>query len=178
MCFALVIDESLDMGGVLDPLALAVTAPMAGQYPRPIDDADPVGIGQHGQRSPHLAVWHRVIVLVEADVRCLADRDRHLLHHRIGIVRQLQKVGSFLSEGLADRESVLIRAAPVRRSAPAPGVGLCIEIIDIGKLAAGEEAIPNVAHGAFDPAFFVAAGDRDRARLVTIMPGEVEQGWD
>ena len=68
VCFALLIDESPDMGGILDPLALVVTARMAGQYLLSIDDADPVGISQHGQRSPHVAVWHRVIVLVEADV--------------------------------------------------------------------------------------------------------------
>lgn len=91
---ALLFDQSLDMGGILDPLALVVAAWMAGQYLLSIDDADPVGISQHGERSPHMDVWHRVIVFVEADVRCLADRDLHLLHDRIGIVRQLQKVGA------------------------------------------------------------------------------------
>jgi hypothetical protein len=42
MRLALVIDQSLDMGGVLDPLAPAVTAPMAGQYPRGGIEAQPV----------------------------------------------------------------------------------------------------------------------------------------
>src|SRR5580704_4652631 len=123
MCLALVIDESLDVGGVLDPLAPAVTAPMAGQDPRPIDDAHPVGISQYGQRSPHMAVWHRVIVLIEADVRCLANCDRHLLNDWIWIVRQLQKVRCLRGEGLADRDGVLIRATPIRRRAAAPMVG-------------------------------------------------------
>jgi hypothetical protein len=45
---------------------------------------------------------------------------------------------------LADRDGVLIRATPIRRRAAAPMVGLRIEVIDIGKLAAGKEAIPYV----------------------------------
>jgi len=69
-------------------------------------------------------------------------------------------------EGLADRDGVLIRATPIGRRAAAPMVGLRIEVIDIGKLAAGKEAIPYVAHGAFDPAFFVTTGDGDGSRLV------------
>jgi hypothetical protein len=53
-------------------------------------------------------------------------------------------------EGFADRDGVLIRATPIRRGATAPIVSLRIEVIDIGKLAAGKEAIPYVASGAFD----------------------------
>lgn len=103
VCFTLLIDEGLDMGGILNPLALVVTARMAGQYLLSIDDADPVGICQHGERSPHMAVWHRVVVFIEADVRRLADRDRHLLDDRIGIVRQLHKIGGLLGKNFADR---------------------------------------------------------------------------
>ena len=85
------------------------------------------------------------------NIRCLADCDRHLLNDRIWIVRQLQKVRCLRGEGLADRDGVLIRATPIRRGATAPIVGLRIEVIDIGKLAAGKEAIPYVAHAAFPP---------------------------
>jgi hypothetical protein len=67
--------------------------------------------------TPNMDVWHRVIVLIEADVRCLADCDRHLLNDRIWIVRQLQKVRCLRGEGFADRDGVLIRQ---RRSAAAP----------------------------------------------------------
>src|ERR1700730_10397451 len=67
--------------------------------------------------TPNMAVWHRVIVLIEADVRCLADCDRHLLNDRIWIVRQLQKVRCLRGKGFADRDGVLIRQ---RRSAAAP----------------------------------------------------------
>jgi hypothetical protein len=74
------------------------------------------------------------------NIRCLADCDRHLLNDRIWIVRQLQKVRCLRGEGFADREGILIRATPIRRGATAPIVGLRIEVIDIGKLAAGKEA--------------------------------------
>ena len=117
---AFLLDQGLDMGGVLDPIALVVTARMAGQDLLSIDDTHPVEISKHSQRSPHMAVWHRVIVLIEADVRCLANCDRHLLNDRIWIVRQLQKVRCLRGEGFADRDGVLIRATPIRRRAAAP----------------------------------------------------------
>jgi hypothetical protein len=55
-------------------------------------------------------------------------------------------------------------------------VGLGIEVVDIRKLAPGKEAFPDVAHGAFDAAFFAATSDGDGSRVVAVMTGEVEQG--
>ena len=123
-----------------------------------------------------MAVGHRVIVLIEADVRCLADRDRHLLDHRSWIVRQRQQVRRFLGEDFADRA---VGSSGQRRSAAGPqhqSSACALRSSRSVNCAGGKEAIPYVAHGAFDPAFFVTAGDGDGARLVTVMPGEVEQG--
>src|SRR5208282_4715894 len=49
-------------------------------------------------------------------------------------------------------------------------------VIQINEAAGREEGIPDVADGALDAALLVAAGDRDRARLVAIVPGEAQQG--
>jgi len=54
---AFLLDQGLNMGGILDPIALVVAARMAGQDLLSIDDTHPVGISKHGQRSPHMAVW-------------------------------------------------------------------------------------------------------------------------
>ena len=59
--FALLLDQGLDMGGILDPIALVVAAPMAGQHLLSIDDAHPVGISQYGQSGaarPRTAKTH------------------------------------------------------------------------------------------------------------------------
>jgi hypothetical protein len=70
---------------------------------------------------------------------------------------------------------LLFGARPVRRRAGAPGGSLGIEIVHIGKLAGGEEAVANVAHRTLDSAFLVAARHRDWAGLVVIVRGECEQ---
>jgi len=53
---ALLLDQSLEMRGILDLLSLAVAPLMAGQHLLPVDDADTVGLGQHRQLSPHMGV--------------------------------------------------------------------------------------------------------------------------
>ena len=86
-CASFLVDQLLEMGGFFDLFAFAVAAPMAGDDAHAVDDAQPVGIGQHGQRSLDMGVGHRIIVEVEADIGCLADLDRYLFDHRVGIVR-------------------------------------------------------------------------------------------
>ncbi len=90
-CLTLVRNECLDMGRLLDLLALVVAARMAGDDFLALDDAQPVGIGQHGQGAPHMRMRHCVIVLVEPDIGCLAGLDGHLLEDGIGIVGLLQQ---------------------------------------------------------------------------------------
>ena len=130
---ALVRDEGLQMGGILDLGSLVVTAAMAGEDLGAVDDAHLIGIGEHGEQALHLGMGDRVIVEIEADIGCLAGLDGDALQQRIGIVRQSQQPGRFLGEGLADAHIVLSWTRPIRRHAAAPDLGLAIEVIHINK---------------------------------------------
>lgn len=95
---------------------------------------------------------------------------------RIGIVRQLQQSRRFLGEGLADAQVWIFRTAPIGGRTLTPGLGFCVELVEIGEALRRKEVVADIADGALDPALLVAAGDGHRSWLVTIMPGEVEQG--
>jgi hypothetical protein len=79
-------------------------------------------------------------------------------------------------KGLADAEGVLSGAAPIRRHAAAPSLGLDIEVVEIGESAGREEVVAHIADGALDTALLVAARHRHRTRVITIMSGERDQG--
>src|SRR4051794_18909248 len=81
-----------------------------------------------------------------------------------------------LSEYLAHHSLRLGRTAPVGGEAAAPIVGLGIEVVEIGEAARREECAADVADGPFDPALFVAAGDRDGPWLEPVVTGEAQQG--
>ena len=71
---ALMLDQRLDMGGILDLRSLVVAAPVAGEHLGAVDDAHLMRIGENGQHAPNVGVRHRIIVQVEADIGRLADR--------------------------------------------------------------------------------------------------------
>jgi hypothetical protein len=148
------------MGGILDLRHLVVAAAMADEHLRAIDDAHLVRIGQHGEQALHLGVRYGIIVEVEAHIGGLAGLRRHALDERIGVVRQRQQSGRLRGEGLADAEGVLSGAAPIRRQAAAPSLGLDIEVVEVGELSRREEVIAHIADGALDASLFVAARHR------------------
>src|ERR1700686_259320 len=170
------LDQGLDMGGVLDLGALVITASMTDEDVLAVDNAHLVGIGEHGERAPHVGVGDGVIVQIEPDIGRLAGGDGHPLEQRVGVVRQLQQQGRFLGKGLANPEGVLSGAASIRRQAAAPGIGLSIEVVQIDKFAGRKEAVADVADRALHPAFLVASGGSYGTWFVTIMSGELEQG--
>jgi len=70
---------------------------------------------------------------------------------------------------------VVARTTPIGGLAAAPGVGLVVEIVQIGEHASGEEGVPHEPYGSFHAAFFVAACHCHRAGFITIMSGKTEQ---
>jgi MoxR-like ATPase len=58
-----------------------------------VDNAHLVGIGEHGERAPHVGVGDGIIIQIETDIRRLAGGDGHPLEQRVGVVRQLQQKG-------------------------------------------------------------------------------------
>ena len=170
----LVVDERLDVGGNLDLCALVVAAPMAGEDVRAVGDAHLVRIGEHGQNAPDMGMRYRIIVEVEADIGRLADRDRDALEQRRRVVWQRQQSRCFVGEHLADGALGFVRTAPVGGRAVAPGLGLGVEIVEIGEVAGSEERVTYVTYGSFHAAFLIAARDRDGPRFVAIMPGKTQ----
>ena len=71
---------------------------------------------------------------------------------RIGVVRQRQQPGRLRGKGLADAECVLSGAAPIRRQAAAPSLGLDIEVVEVGENAGRKEIVAHIADGALDAA--------------------------
>src|SRR3984885_15034006 len=104
------LDQVLNMGGVLDLGALVVTASMTGEDVLAVDNAPLVGIGEHGEWAPHVGVGDGIIIQIETDIRRLAGGDGHPLEQRVGVVRQLQKKLRFRGEGLANAEAILFGA--------------------------------------------------------------------
>ena len=117
-----------------------------------------------------------IVVEVEADIGRLACLDRGLLDQGIGVIRQRQQPRRLCGEGLADADGLLPRAAPVRRNAAAPVLGLDIERLQIAGVAAGEEVVAHVADGAFDAALLVASRDGNRPGFEAVVTGEADQG--
>lgn len=70
---SLLVDQSLEMMGVLDLLAAVPAARVGGDYVVALDDAHFVEVGKHHKRPSDSVVGDGVVVEVKADVRCLAD---------------------------------------------------------------------------------------------------------
>ena len=114
---ALVVDQRLDVGGVLDLRALVVAAPMAGEHRRRRRRCVP----HAGRRAPSgragRGMGDRIIVQIEADIGRLADRDRDMLEQRRRVVRQRQQAGA--SSANASR-TLRAGSSGQRRSAAGP----------------------------------------------------------
>ena len=164
------------MGGLFDLGAAVVAAPMAGEDVGAIDDTQLERIGEHGQLAADVAKRDRIIVQVEADVRCLADRYHDMFEHRRRVGREREQARPFLVEHRAHGAFGLIRTAPIGGVARAPSLGLSVEVIDIGEAARGEERVTDEPDGSLHATFFVPPGHRHRAWLVSILGGEAEQG--
>ncbi len=81
-----------------------------------------------------------IVVQIEAEIGRLADADRDPLHHRIGIVRQLQQQ-RFLGGDLSNRASLVFLATPVGGRALAPGLGLGVQSARSAKLRTAKKEV-------------------------------------
>jgi hypothetical protein len=84
-------------------------------------------------------------------------------------------VSLLLGEDLAHRAVRLAWTTAVGGQTVTPVIRLSIEVVEIRKIASGEEGASDVANASFDATFFVAACYRDRAGLVAVVPGKAEQ---
>ena len=150
-------------------------ARVAGQFGDTVEDAHAVFIGQHRQGPSHVGMRHRVVVPIKTHVRRLGHRDIQALAQGIDGCGQPEQEGLLDSEGLAHVQGIVLRPGSVERAAPAPSNSLRVEIVDIGELARGEEALANEVDMALDPPLLIAPANRHRARLEAVVGGEGEE---
>ena len=181
---ALVFDQGLQMLRVFDHLVAIKAARVASEFGDAVEDTDLLLVGQDRQRTSHVGVRHRVVIEVESQWATkgplrvpgrLGHRDLQALTQGIRGGGQLEQAGLFEGEGLAYGQRVVLGPGAVEGAAPAPGNGLRVEIVDIGELARGEEALADEVNMAFDPALLIAAADRHRARLEAVVGSEAEE---
>jgi hypothetical protein len=67
-----------------------------------------------------------------------------------------EQVRPFRVEHLADSMLGVFRAAPIGRVTDAPGLGLSVEVIDIGEATCDEGRLPDEPYGSFHAGIFVA----------------------
>ena len=94
----LLLEQSLDVSAILDLGGLVVAARMARENLLAVEDTHLVEIGENGEGAAHVAAGDRIVVEIEADIGCLAGRDRHGLEQGIGIVGQLEESRHLLGQ--------------------------------------------------------------------------------
>ena len=107
----------------------------------------------HTVRGAAHGCGDRVVVQVEAHVRGLARRHRAQLvgrERRLGPREQALALGR---KGLGHRHRGVLGAAPRAGDALAPGLGLRVQVVQIGEGASGEEGLAHVADRALDAPF-------------------------
>ena len=171
----LLLEQRLDVGGVLDPLVAVVAAAVPGDLARGVEDAHRGLGGAKRERTAHRGRRNRVVVEVEADVDGLrrADGDDQLRLEGVG--GQAQQLRPLLLEGLGDRLAIVRGPAPDARDLIAPHERLAVEVLDGRKRARGEERIAHVAHGPLDGSLLAASPGPGRSGRKVVVRGELEQ---
>ena len=118
---ALVGDEALDMGRVLELRAAIEAAPMRGDQLSGVEDTHGVQRGQHQQGAVGVRVRDRVVVPVEAHVRGLARAHLEALFARERVGGQSEQIGPLLFEDFAHAAAALFRAGPLSGRCLTPG---------------------------------------------------------
>lgn len=157
----LLVGERLDVGSILHLSTLVVAANVTGNDLRTIEDADFLLRGHDAQAAAHIGMRNGIIVEIETGVRRLADGNGGQGRPGKRVVWQRQEVGLLQLEGLPDSH-VEAGAQSVGGHARYPNVGLGIEIVEILEAAGCKEVVADIANGALDAAFLIAARDCDR----------------
>jgi hypothetical protein len=139
------------------------------------DTHEPVGGDEH-QGLLRQRVGNRVIVAVEAQVRCFAGAQglNGVAVERMGGQRQEarplvgERGGDGALVGIAGHEAGV-------RDALNPIVELRVEIVERAERAGGKEGIAEVANGALDTAFLISPRWSDRPWRKVVMAGKVEK---
>ena len=175
-CGTLGAEQRFDVRWMLDLLAFAIAARVLGDHLAAIEYTHAGQRGHDRYGAPHVGVRYTVVVQIEAYIGRFADTDLDPLVGFEGIVRQCKELCVLLLKGLTHRHTPIFRARSVGGGACAPGVGLRIQIIDIGPLTASKEVVANIAYRPFNAALLVTPGDGNRSGFEVVVRGQRQQG--
>ncbi len=162
----LLVDEGLYVPRVLDLLAAIEGPAVPRDLGALVEDAHRVERSEHDDRLADELVRDRVVVLVEAHIGRLPDRDlAPLVHHR-QVRRGRAEERTLPLERLADRDRRVFRPGPHHRVLPAPLVRLRVQVVHVAPVAGHEEPGPRVADRTLDPRLLVRPRRRHGARFV------------
>src|SRR6267378_1450690 len=82
---------------------------------------------------------------------------------------------AFLDEHRPHAAIAIFWTRPQRRFLQAPRCCLGVELTDIFELAGSKKSVASKTYCPFHASFFVAAGDRHRARLEPVMSGQLKE---
>jgi hypothetical protein len=168
-------DEGFDVGGVLDLLGLVVGAGVGGDDVLAVLDADGVAGRDDLQGLPDTVMGDGVVVEIETDVRGLSRVGDDPLVGGVAGLWKRAECALLALPGLSDGQGAVLRAGPVGSGALAPGERLRVEVVEVLPLPGWEEGGADVADGALDAGLLVSPVGGDGARLVAVVPGEVEE---
>src|SRR5260370_11228927 len=121
-------------------------------------------------------VGNRIVIEVEADIRCLAGADGADDVTVEGVLRSRQKKRALLVESVFDQSLLRIaRDGALVRDGFNPYFQLTIEILDGGEAPRREECVTEILDRALDLALFIAARGRARVRREMIVTAQLEQ---
>jgi hypothetical protein len=137
-------DGVLDVGGVLDDATLAPGAGMPCDLIGPVEHADGVDRGDHGDDAAHPGVGDAEVVAVEAGVRRRADYHVDLVLDREGVGRKRAQPRLLRCEGVEHGAGAIARVAPRTPDVATPGGGLpgARRITSPPGLRAGQRPVP------------------------------------
>jgi hypothetical protein len=163
------------MRRVEDELMPVITAQVAGQFGRAVENAHHRVAGRQRQRAAYGLGRNRVVVEVEANIDRFAGLDRHDAVGRKGMLRQWQQPSLFLGERLGHGAVIPARPAALMGHFVAPEPSLAIAFGQRGENAAGPERVAHVADRSLHAPFLVPGADLARAGGEVIVPTQFDQ---
>jgi hypothetical protein len=164
--------------GLLELLATIPRAQVGGDNVVSLGDAQRFEVCEDDERPLCPVVRDRIIVEIEADVRCFADFDFDFdtLVSWKWLRGQREQEAALVLERLTDGALAVLDPGTIDGGGGSPLGGLLIEIGEVSEGASREERLADVTDGALDAIFFVTSGDGDGPWLEPVVRRYCEQG--
>ena len=151
---AFVVDERLDVRGLLDLRAAIKAARVHGEDLGTLHDTHGIHRGEHLELPTNVSVWDRVVVEIKADVGSLGGAHHDTLFTGEGLGWQPEQARLFFLEAGTYAAIAILRTRALGCLARAPAERVRVQIGEINEASSREEALAYKADRAFHPTFF------------------------